>query len=357
LFTQCSKCETIFKLSADVLRSAGGQVRCGRCGEVFNALARLAEQPGAFIVGESPLELEARADRILQSPLGSSPAKRAPATEFDELVSPGVEVARLQILDSPEDTAEADEQSLEFTLPPGELDRIFVADKQARQRTSAVSHAASAAIGLEVSENARRELLAATRETAEESQPIPEIILLASEPSPTRSKPVWLIAAIALALLLGGQWVHHNREWLAAETPLRGMLRALYTKLGDPLPVPADLAAYELRQWGVTGDPNANGSLHVRASIMNTAADFQPYPLLRVTLTDRFGHHIGTREFEAAEYLGKAVVGLLAPGQRVDATINMLDPGKDAEGFEIDVCLRTADHSLNCADDAATHPK
>lgn len=357
MFTQCSKCETIFKLSADVLRSAGGQVRCGRCGEVFNALARLAEQPSAFVVGESPLELEARADRILQSPAGSSPAKPAPAPEFDELISPGVEVARLQILDSPEDATEADEQSLEFTLPPGELDRIFVADKQARQRPLAVAHAASAAIGLEVSENARRELLEATREAADESEPIPEIILLSSARPPARTKPLWLIAAVALALLLGGQWVHHNREWLAETTPLRGVLRALYMKLGDPLPVPANLASYELRQWGVTGDPDANGALHVRASILNTAADFQPYPLLRVTLADRFGHRIGEREFEATEYLGKPVVGLLAPGQRVDATINMQDPGKDAEGFEIDVCLRTADHSLNCADDAAAHAK
>lgn len=357
MFTQCSKCETIFKLSADVLRSAGGQVRCGRCGEVFNALARLAEQPSAFVVGESPLELEARADRILQSPAGSSPAKRAPTPEFDELVSPGIEVARLQFLDSPEAAAQANEQSLEFTLPPGELDRIFVVDKDARTLTPAVAHGAPAAIGLEVSENARRELLAATREAAEESAPIPEIILLAAAPPSTRPKPLWLIAAVALGLLLGGQWVHHNREWLAATTPLRGALRALYAKLGDPLPMPANLASYELRQWGVTGDPDANGALHVRASILNTAADFQPYPLLRVTLVDRFGHRIGARDFEAAEYLGKPGADLLAPGQRVDATINMQDPGKDAEGFEIDVCLRTADHSLNCADDAAVHAK
>ncbi len=48
LFTQCSKCETVFKLSAEVLRAAGGQVRCGKCGEVFNALARLAEDSTAF---------------------------------------------------------------------------------------------------------------------------------------------------------------------------------------------------------------------------------------------------------------------------------------------------------------------
>src|SRR6267378_4424879 len=43
VYTQCSKCETVFRLSAEALRAAGGQVRCGRCGEVFNALARLAE--------------------------------------------------------------------------------------------------------------------------------------------------------------------------------------------------------------------------------------------------------------------------------------------------------------------------
>ena len=64
VFTQCSKCETVYRLSADVLRAAGGQVRCGRCGEVFNALARLAENAAAFKKGESPLDLETRADNI-----------------------------------------------------------------------------------------------------------------------------------------------------------------------------------------------------------------------------------------------------------------------------------------------------
>ena len=67
MYTQCAKCETVFKLSAEVLRAAGGQVRCGRCGEVFNALARLAEDASAFSAGESPLEMEARADEILHS--------------------------------------------------------------------------------------------------------------------------------------------------------------------------------------------------------------------------------------------------------------------------------------------------
>src|ERR1700728_3358539 len=67
LFTQCSKCETVFKLSAEVLRAAGGQVRCGHCGEGFHALARLAEDSSSFTAGESALDLEARAYSILET--------------------------------------------------------------------------------------------------------------------------------------------------------------------------------------------------------------------------------------------------------------------------------------------------
>ena len=95
MFTQCSKCETVFRLSADVLRAAGGQVRCGRCGEVFNALQRLAEDATAFSKGESSYELENRADAILNSAEAVAPAE----PEFDETQDSDVEVAQLRIVD------------------------------------------------------------------------------------------------------------------------------------------------------------------------------------------------------------------------------------------------------------------
>src|SRR5208337_721030 len=99
MFTQCAKCETVFKLSAEVLRAAGGQVRCGKCGEVFNALARLAEDPGAFAVAtETEIDLEVRADSILES-AAPIQAPRAAAKEPENPAPPGVEIARLQILE------------------------------------------------------------------------------------------------------------------------------------------------------------------------------------------------------------------------------------------------------------------
>jgi len=190
---------------------------------------------------------------------------------------------------------------------------------------------------LEISDEVRREMLSEFKPA-----PLPEIA-----PPRKRSVPaaVWLGTAIALAALLVVQIVHANRDWLAAKG------------IGVGLPPPANLSAYQLRQWGVTGDPGAKGALRVRASILNTAAQLQPYPLLRVTLANRFGSRIGTREFEPAEYLGKPTVRMLAPGERVDATLDILDPGKDAEGFEIDVCLRGADHKVICAADAAPQTK
>ncbi|HEY2677799.1 MAG TPA: DUF3426 domain-containing protein [Steroidobacteraceae bacterium] len=409
MFTQCSKCETVFKLSAEVLRAAGGQVRCGKCGEVFNALARLAEDANTFATSETEFELETRADSILETPVPAPPGRTADAAE-DSVPPPGVEIARLQILDwsedelppaagprrtqtpgerndtpaqRPHDSAgeELFETSLEFTLPPGELDRIFVESKASAPRPApqdltvefeldepaagepAAGVPAAGAPAASVDEADSLDVIHARSMTGFE---VPDEVrrdLMELDPAETLAAPsalagrafgFWLGMAIAAALLLSVQMVHHNREWLAAHAPFGGGLRALYGALGAPVPPPASLSAYQLRQWGVTGDPGADGTLRVRASILNTAAQLEPYPLLRVTLEDRFGGAVGTRDFEPGEYLGKPTAKLLAPGERVDATMDILDPGKSAEGFEIDVCLRAADRRVACANDAAS---
>jgi len=419
VYTQCSKCETVFKLSAEVLRVAGGQVRCGRCGEVFNALARLAEDSAGFSAGESPLELEARADSILESVTTLQVVQTA-AKDDEEFVPPGVEIAQLEILDADADArADADDvedadRSMEFTLPPGELDRIFVESKnralptmpppgqqpiqqsapqsvqQLRQppirrpapppahpeaRTeperdpepdaeprlhpeSAVVDAQAAhdrVSGFEVPADVRRDMLEEFDLRLRPQRMARDV----GRNNAQRRLIWWLGAAVVSALLLMAQVVHQNRDWLAAHAhgPFGAVVRALYGAMGAPLPAPANLSAYQLRQWGVTGDPDANGTLKVRASILNTAAQLQPYPLLRVTLADRFGKSIGARDFEPSEYLGKPIARLLTPGERVDATLLILDPGKNAEGFEIDVCLRGADHRITCANDVAPQTK
>jgi len=420
VFTQCAKCETVFRLSAEVLRAAGGQVRCGRCGDVFNALARLAENAESFTKGESSLELETRADEILQSIEPVAPVDAAAPTQH-------AEIARLEVLE-PLDGELADElameASLEFTLPPGELDRIFIETKSnPLQRLTAEGHRAQRASGdalravpaqvppaqvpptqvsptqvppaqvspaqvppslqavptplpparvppAQVPPVARVPLIQAVPvQQAVPRRRVPDAVAHAPRPGleiaedvrlemlasyayaelpdinpPRRRLPsaAWVTTAVVLALVLAMQVVRSNGDWLATHAPL----------LGGSSSLAANLSAYQLRQWGVTGDPGAKGTLRVRASIMNAAAQLQPYPLLRLTLANRFGTRVGQREFEPAEYLGKPTAHMLAPGERIDATLDILDPGKDAEGFEIDVCVRRSDRKVVCAGDA-----
>ena len=431
MYTQCSHCETVFQLTAETLRAAGGQVRCGRCGEVFNALARLAEDAGAFSTagesaaegspGESALEMEARADEILHSPTPKRPAEPESASDGEGFASGDVEFARLQLIEKfkpsrhdtpapqrlappvtvpaapprspapkaktvpPASAAESgkrasrevapaaaaaakapgtgaaaesgDDGALEFTLPPGELNRVFVDPTVARPSSLAGAEAIAPRArpadeepagermgGLDVADHVRRDVLAGLRQRhlEEPGAPVQPAIQLA-----------WSGAAAVLALALLGQMIHENRAWLAAHGPLRGPLQSVYGALGVKVQPPLNLSAYQLRQWGVTGDPNAAGTLRLRASILNTSAQLQPYPLLRVTLANRFGTHVGARDFEPAEYLGRPIARLMTPGERADATLDIQDPGKDAEGFEIDVCLRGAGQTTSCAADAA----
>ena len=43
MYTQCPDCSTAFRVTAEVLKQAAGKVRCGGCGNAFNALDYLSE--------------------------------------------------------------------------------------------------------------------------------------------------------------------------------------------------------------------------------------------------------------------------------------------------------------------------
>src|SRR5579872_1142870 len=73
MFTLCPKCALTLVVTAADLRVAQGYVRCGRCLNVFNALARLSEErPGA------PLD----------APSGAAPDTAAPGSQPEQAASP-----------------------------------------------------------------------------------------------------------------------------------------------------------------------------------------------------------------------------------------------------------------------------
>ncbi|HEY7962969.1 MAG TPA: DUF3426 domain-containing protein, partial [Steroidobacteraceae bacterium] len=150
------------------------------------------------------------------------------------------------------------------------------------------------------------------------------------------------------------QVVDHYRDQLAASTRFNRPLTALYAALGVHLVPHWDLRAYDVRQLGA--DVGPSGSITVRASIKNAAQQAQPLPLLRVTLQDRFGNRIASRDVEPRAYLPRSIpaASFLSAGQRIDAQMGFVDPGASAVGFELDACLPAGGGAIACANDTAT---
>jgi predicted Zn finger-like uncharacterized protein len=160
-----------------------------------------------------------------------------------------------------------------------------------------------------------------------------------------------VLGALVLATGLAAQAAHFWRDALAQHPLFGPPLREVYARLDLPLEPQWSLAAYDVKQWGATADA-APGTLRVRASVVNRAPRAQPYPLLRVTLLDRYSAKVARREFAPAEYLPgrSAPAGMLAAGARADADLQIADPGSEAVGFELDVCLMQRG-ALVCATD------
>lgn len=338
MLTQCPNCETTFRVTADILRVADGQVRCGRCHTQFDALERLIEE------GDPN---EAMSGRYLQTP-PSTPPESIEVDEPEAMEEITLEGKRVEIsgtyrsiddageahvhqevieewadVDDPE-TAEPDDV-YEIDLSPDDAETTPVEDEDYIEPLHATRDLGS-----------RRAMNTPLEGDAD------DLVGFDIPRRTTRTPLIWKLLVLPLALLLIVQVVHHYRADLARHPRLGEPLMQAYEALGLQLTPDWDLHAYGVKQWGVVMNPAQPGTLIVRASITNNATFPQPYPLLKLVLEDRWGDQVRAREFEPGEYLdpGTAADRLLAPGQQTNATIAIVDPGPDAEGFRFDVCLR-----------------
>lgn len=165
--------------------------------------------------------------------------------------------------------------------------------------------------------------------------------------APATTRPVrwpWALASGLLIGLLCAQLVHHFRQSLARHAAYGATVTRLYAALGHPLAPQWDLNAYRIQQWGMVSDPQQPGVLRMRASVSNGGSIAQPYPLLKISLEDRFGGQVGSRAFTPTEYLGNAAQAkrLLAAGESANIDLALMDPGEAAVGFQFDTCLNSS---------------
>jgi predicted Zn finger-like uncharacterized protein len=174
-------------------------------------------------------------------------------------------------------------------------------------------------------------------------------------PAVERRPPWQYIAGVAgLVLLLALQVAHFNRQSLAVSPTFGRLVTGIYGLFGATVTPRWDLTAYSVRQLGAESEDAEGTRLRVRVSLHNESTRVQPFPLLRLTLSDRFGNPVATRDLEPADYLPRKLANarLLEPDQRIDAEVHVIDPAKAAMGFVIDACLRASNGNIGCSADA-----
>jgi len=167
--------------------------------------------------------------------------------------------------------------------------------------------------------------------------------------SPRRRWP-YAVGSLLLALTLVIQVLHQQRDELATNPALTEPLQRLYQKLGIPLWPAWDLRAYEVRNYEAVADRTSRGALDILARIAVVGDHRVGLPLVRVTLTDRFGQSLGSRVFGPDEYLGENPRPRepVTPGTLIPVEISLKDPGADAQGFDVDICLMTRRDGMTC---------
>jgi predicted Zn finger-like uncharacterized protein len=293
LLTRCPECETTFRVTDEALKKASGQVRCGRCASVFNAYAELHDSD------KTPESQPAQpTEPVVGRPVaeGAAGSAAAAAAERDEPDSdPG-------------------------SFSAEEIDQVLTTNVGA---------------GLPRGAPAWPTLVAAVEHR--------------------RGNRWWGVAAGLALLALLGQGLHSFRSEIAGHPTFGPWIQQAYGLVGSEITPSWDVHQYEILDSVATQEPNSRGlgSLKITARIQNRGPLHQPYPAVQLHLQDRWEAAVSSRVFTPAEYLPRDSPRgrLMSPGETARAEIEVVDPGPDAAGFELDVCVEVEASLITCRND------
>ncbi len=159
-----------------------------------------------------------------------------------------------------------------------------------------------------------------------------------------------IAAAVLLFFVLVAQVVHHSREALAISPTFQKTIGPVYRMVGSPVTPAWDIKGWRFEATKGSTDEE-NQVLTIYSRVGNKSQQTLPYPLVHVSLNDRFEEVIGSRVLEPVEYLvGNADPRRpVQPGSTFDAVITIESPSDDATGFKLNVCYRLSSGQLRCA--------
>jgi len=292
MITTCPSCQTTFNVTTEHLNAHQGDVRCGRCGHVFNAFdslaSRRAETPHAAAAAPPAVEPVPEAAPEVPAPF-ELPREQAPAAEEWDAAFPEV------LVEEPLHEA--------MTYEP---ERAPVA--------------------------------------APEPAPVYDTLMpdLAAQAAPEAPSSLaawgWFSGIAALALLLAAQSVFFYRTEIAANYPGVGQyLRLACDVLQCTIPLPKDADLLKIDASDLESDP-AQAKLVTLSTILSNHAKFrQAYPALELTLTNAADDAVARRIFQPAEYLkpGTDIAAGMAPLSEVSVKLDLDTGDLNAAGYRL----------------------
>ena len=367
MYTQCPECEVVYRVTSAHLRLAGGEVQCGACGARFDALDRLSdtypaspaepgpaedepaaeEAPGDTTeaeAGETPAEdageqaAEAEAPAEADGEPDSTPAEETAGDEPTEPALPQDEVAAgigWEVVSEERVTGSEEEQDDEPTV---DLDmtteELFSVHELRDQEIPDIGD-------LEFVEG-----LPSGQTPAESGPATPPAELVGRRPSAL----VRRARAITLLLLAAGivaAAVHSQRGALLRSPAVAPLLERVYGALGVPVAADWDVSAFRILESAAEID--GSGDLQVTLRFANEADFAQPCPVLRVSLEDRWGDEIGSRDLLPGEYLPADLAGRrMSSGRETQGRATIRGTPPAAVGFRLDLCLPDAVGGMTC---------
>lgn len=307
----CPHCAAVFQLTAAQMEAREGLVRCGACRQVFNAKWHLVE-PGGGVAGV------AAAGAVAADGGGNSAAGGGDDSAGDSAARDAATPGDYADSDTAEPPAEQREPgyyrrlvsapglsplpTLEPSLPHAPVDELAAGAVETFARRPA-SHGVD-------------------RYLRPRAHPLAGLL--------------WGAAALALVALLGAQVKYVLVERYASHETLRPYLAAFCDLAACRLPPRHEPRRITLTRTHIDLHPRRPGALRVTVKLVNEATFAQPYPRLRLTLTDRDGWVVGRRTYAAPDYLNGRR-NHLRSGELSAIFLDLAHPHEKAVGFEIDV--------------------
>ncbi|TSA50622.1 MAG: DUF3426 domain-containing protein [Nitrosomonadales bacterium] len=316
LVTTCPDCGTSFIVKTEHLTARRGDVCCGKCGFIFNALDHLAEtaaqdEPVATPTPEEPHEtaVDAYATEVPESVDEETVAEPAPADAIDAM---------------PETTTAFAEESHGTELMQLSASEAGVQEASLETAVIAEPSALMPEAAVEEVEQPAELLPAAEPEPQEEAASEPKIKFELLEPEPKRRFSSLMPGVLVFLLLFAclGQSVYFLRIQLAAQYPhAKPLLLQLCNLLGCTVELPQHAELLAIDESDLQQDADHENVVVLSSMLINRAHYAQAYPALEVTLTDANDHPLLRRIFRPDEYLPKDTD--LRAGMQADADIHV----------------------------------